>query len=238
MEPLAVLLTRQPELFGGAGPLRTTLIARQADFDELFEGFCRLRAVSYAVSPETLLALFDRGFERIEVIVGERLGDDSCFRLGGKGARATRRLSARVADGRLRLLLPDTPIHTKLYLLDGPGLVRVVQTSANLTETARGAASPTRGAAPQVNYAWYIDLEADHPFAYQAAQDYAAHARRCALFRGDLTELIRCRRESLRRESVEAWLWSAGARRSRGVRRGLFQELARRLWRGLLLWLT
>lgn len=41
----------QADLFAGLSPLQTRLIARRGDFDELFKGFIRMRAVSYVLSP-------------------------------------------------------------------------------------------------------------------------------------------------------------------------------------------
>lgn len=65
-------------------------------------------------------------------------------------------LATRVENGSLRILVPRRSIHTKLYILERPGTVRIIQTSANLTETARKAS--------QVNYAWYTDLQAEDDF--------------------------------------------------------------------------
>ncbi|MBI4348346.1 MAG: phospholipase D family protein [Elusimicrobia bacterium] len=221
MEPLCVLPMRQAELFPEAGAIRTAVIARRADFDALFEGFTALRAVSYVVSPELLLGFFERGYERLEIVVGENMADAYRQQLAERGAEVAEKLAARVASGALRLLLPDRTLHTKLYLLGGPQGARVVQTSANLTETARGASK-------QVNYAWYLDVKADSPFLRKIEEDYAAHARRCVLFMGDLAELMKAQGENSRRELVEAWLRGVAAEDVEHETRKLMQELAAR----------
>lgn len=221
MEPLCVIPMRQAELFPEAGAIRTAVIAKRADFDALFEGFTGLRAVSYVVSPELLLGFFERGYERLEIVVGENMSEAYRQQLANQGADVAERLAARVASGALRLLLPERTLHTKLYLLDGPAGARVIQTSANLTETARGASR-------QVNYAWYLDLKRDSPFLKKIEEDYAAHCRRCVLFMGDLAELLKTQGEEARREVVEAWLRGVAAEDVDHETRKLMQELAAR----------
>ena len=39
----------QADLFASLSPLRTQVITRRKDFDELFDGFDRMRAISYIV---------------------------------------------------------------------------------------------------------------------------------------------------------------------------------------------
>jgi hypothetical protein len=64
----------QADLFAGLSPLRTCLISRRRDFDELFNGFTGMRAVSYVISPDLLLDFIDhRGYAWLEVVVGENL---------------------------------------------------------------------------------------------------------------------------------------------------------------------
>jgi len=56
----------------GSPRLQSRLLARRQEFDNLFEGYHRLQAVSYVVTPDLLLHFFDkRGFSEVEVVVGE-----------------------------------------------------------------------------------------------------------------------------------------------------------------------
>jgi len=201
--------------------LRSQVILRRKDFEALFEGFSRLKAVSYVVSPDLLLEFLERrGFEAMEVVVGENLAEAYQQALAQKGAETTERLAELVRSGRLRIYIPDRTLHTKLYLLERPGQRRVIVTSANLTETARQASR-------QVNYAWYADLPPGHPWLKRMEGDYQAHLERCTLFLGDLAELFEKNREATRRELVEAWLKGVPAEEVDQEARRLFAEISR-----------
>ena len=66
----------QGDLFGGLYLLQRRCIRQRKDFENLFDGFSRMRAISYVVSPDLLLEFFDkRGYTEIEVVVGENLSD-------------------------------------------------------------------------------------------------------------------------------------------------------------------
>ena len=184
----------------GASPLHSCVISRRRQFDSLFDGFHRLQAISYVVSPDLLLAFFEgRGFDEIEIVVGENLTEQYRQTLSQKGQRVTQALAELVEQGKLRIFVPKHTIHSKLYILWTDGLCRVVQGSANLTETARRATS-------QVNYVWYGDFAADDPWLRQVLDDYRAHLQNCSLFMGDLVELFRQRPEENRGDLVDAWL--------------------------------
>lgn len=215
------VLMKQPDFFPEPGAIRTAVITKRAEFDQLFDGFTSLRAVSYVVSPELLLGLFERGYQRIEVLVGENLTDAYRQQLAERGPDVTERLAGLVASGALRVLVPDRTVHSKLYLLEGPAGARVIITSANLTETARAASR-------QVNYAWYLDLPAGDPWLKKMEADYAAHLRRSVLFMGDLAELLKQEREASRREVVEGWLRGVAAEDVDHEARRLLQELSAR----------
>jgi hypothetical protein len=110
-------------------------------------------------------------------------------------------------------------LHTKLYILERPGQSRVIATSANLTMSAREASR-------QVNYAWYADLPAGHPWLAQVERDYQTHVERCSLFLGDLVELFRKSPEAPRKELVEAWLKGSVADEVDAETGRLMQDLA------------
>lgn len=185
--------------------LETLVISRQKDFDALFEGYLDMRAISYVSSASLLLDFLDyREFARIELLVGDnvdsrQLKDD----LSQKGPSVTERLAAEVEAGRLRVLLPRRTIHSKFYILGRDDNLRLIVTSANLTETARRASG-------QMNYAWYVDVPASHPVAQRALRDYESHCNGAELFMGDLLDLLGRRRNMARAEIVSLWLGGEG----------------------------
>ncbi|MEK6543233.1 MAG: hypothetical protein AABZ44_02195, partial [Elusimicrobiota bacterium] len=186
-------------LFGEA-LLETMVIAKRRDFEALFAGFKGLKAITYVASPELLLEFMQkRGYERVEVLVGENLSETYRQSLAEQGTDAVIALARYVAAGELRILVPTRTIHTKLYILDRPGATRLILTSANLTETARQASR-------QMNYAWYSDFAPEHPWLLRVLADYKKHLESCELFMGDLTELLRGHEEKQQREVVDAWL--------------------------------
>lgn len=212
----------QASLFPDPAALQSKVIARRKDFEALFEGFTKLRAVSYVVSPELLLEFLEkRGFESLEIVVGENLAEAYRQDLAQKGAPAAESLAELLQKGTLRILVPDRTLHTKLYLLERPGQCRVIATSANLTLTAREASR-------QVNYAWYADLPAGHPWLSQVEADYKAHAERCSVFMGDLAELLAKNPQTPRRELVEAWLKGTAAEEVDLETRRLIQDISER----------
>ena len=73
--------------------------------------------------------------------VGKSL--DKAYRndLERKGVEVTDQLAELVEKGTLRIFVPTRTIHTKLYILERADIVRVIQTSANLTATAQEAKS-------------------------------------------------------------------------------------------------
>ena len=190
----------QADLFAGLSPLQTRLITRRGDFDELFNGFIRMQAVSYVLSPDLLLEFYDkRGYAELEVVVGENLTESYKRNLEQKPMDVIERLEELVETGTLRIYVPSHTIHTKLYILEKQDSIRVIQTSANLTATAQDARR-------QMNYAWYLDIPVGHPALEQLIRDYQAHLRGCSLFIGDLKELLEKNRHQDRRQLIEAWL--------------------------------
>lgn len=211
----------QPSLFPDPQALKSRIIQRRKDFDGLFDGYARLKAISYVVSPQVLVDFLEkRGYESAEAVVGENLAEAYRQSLAQAGATATERLATLVASGKVKLLVPGKTIHTKLYILERPGEARVIVTSANLTETARAAAK-------QVNYAWYADLRADSPWLAHVAKDYAEQAAGCTEFMGDLAALFKAEPESRRPQLVEAWLKAVPAEEVDAEARKLLHEIGR-----------
>lgn len=211
----------QADLFAGLSPLQTRVIARKTDFDGLFEGFKRMRAISYVVSPDLLLEFFDnRGYSEIEVLVGENLSESYKQDLEQKGLDVTERLAGLVERGVLRVFVPTRTIHTKLYILERDDVTRVIQTSANLTATAQEARK-------QINYAWYLDIPPGHPILQRLTMDYKAHLHGCTLFMEDLNRLLKESQPTERKVVIEAWLKGAATSEEQNTEmRKLFHELS------------
>ena len=210
----------QADLFAGLSPLRTQVIARRKDFEELFDGFARMRAISYVISPDLLLEFFDkRGYTQLEVVVGENLSEVYRKDLGQKGVEVTDQLAELVEKGALRIFVPTRTIHTKLYILERDDIVRVIQTSANLTATAQEAKR-------QINYAWYLDIPSGNPLLDQLIQDYESHLHGCTLFMEDLKNLMKQRQDTDRKQLIEAWLKGAASEEQDVEIRGIFHNLS------------
>lgn len=211
---------KQRSLFAETQLFETVVISRRKEFEALFDGFTKLRVISYVVSPDLLLEFFDkRGYTEVEVIVGENLSAAYRQGLEQKGVEVTERLAERVESGTLRIFVPDRTIHSKLYILEGAGLIRVILSSANLTETARKAIR-------QTNYAWYADLPADHPWLRQVINDYKTHLQVCTPFMGDLIELFRQHQDVAKRQLIEAWLKGGVADEADLETKRVLQEIA------------
>jgi hypothetical protein len=161
------------DLFAGANLQPTTrpltvfraelISCDQASWEELFDGFTSLQAITFSSSLEMLLRLADRlddleivfGSESIlsrehlalaqasqtiqsygfaDALVDQKALVEALARLLG---RSGQRLLERVAEGSLRFrLLRGRPSHEKFYLLAGPAGRRVITGSANLSIAA------------------------------------------------------------------------------------------------------
>ena len=182
--------------------MRTLVISQRQDFENLFKGFDKLKAISYVASLDLLLEFFDRnGYSEVEVLVGENLTSSYRRELEQKNIEDIERLVKRVEDGTLRIYIPNRNrvIHTKFYILEGSSGARVILSSANLTETACEASC-------QIHYACYVDLPINDPFLDQVNQDYQTHLERCTLFMGDLKKLLHEYQDINRHQVIAAWI--------------------------------
>ena len=178
-----------------------------------------MKAISYVASPDLVLELLEKwGYEQILVLVGENdsgLGLARNFRQGLSDHRdVAERLLRWVERGTLQILIPPRTIHTKLYILRDSQRVRVVMTSANLTQVARSARR-------QVNYAWYLDVSPDDRWLVHVSSDFDSQCKGSELFMGDLLSLLRSVEGADRNETVEAWL-TGGASARATLRPGAF----------------
>jgi len=175
---------------------------KKADSLLFGSGFTRLVGVSYVASLSLIQDLFADGYEEIELVVGIEFSEELKKELKEKDQETVLRMARKVEEGRLRLYFPTKkPDHSKLFMLSRPGHVRILNGSANLTESAR--------LGKQVNTVWVLDLPEDHPFAASQIKVYERENRKdCVQFMGDLVEELRNRIENNRTETevVEAWL--------------------------------
>lgn len=133
---------------------------RDAHWQDLFQGFERLQALTFSASVPAILdvaAFFDdveitfgservlsrelaalkqatnaAGYRFVDALADQKTFIERCVRpgLSGRGAR----LLERIQDGSLRFrLLREAPSHAKLYLLAGHGRFRAISGSANLS---------------------------------------------------------------------------------------------------------
>jgi len=211
MEKILDITTQCPSIvqekhFDGLHLLQTRCITQQKDFEELFDGFSTMKAISYVVSPDLLLDFFDRrGYTKVEIVVGENFSNINkqvnIYKQGleQKEIEITERLATMVEKGTLRIFVPNRTIHTKLYILQNNEITRVIQTSANLTKTAQKASR-------QMNYAWIFEFPIIEPIPTSLLQDYAAHFKGCSLFMGDLKDLFKQNPDTNKKQIILAWL--------------------------------
>lgn len=155
-------------------------------------------------------------------MVGESLSEVYRKDLEQKGVEVTDQLAELVEKGVLQVFVLTRTIHTKLYILERDDIVRVIQTSANLTATAQEAKR-------QINYAWYLDITSGYPLLDQLMQDYESHLHGCTLFMEDLKNLLKQRQDTDRKQLIEAWLKGAASEEQDVEIRGIFHDLSARL---------
>ncbi len=213
----------QGGLFGSSAALKSKVIFRRRDFDGLFEGFNKMRGISFVASPNLLLNFMDKqGYTSIEIIVGEDLSATYKNELEQEGISVIDRLIELQKTGNLSIYIPKHTIHTKMYILEGPSSIRIIQTSANLTDTAREASS-------QTNYAWYLDLPLGSPAIEQYQKDYESHRNICTLFLEDLNQLINTHFDMDKRQVIEAWIKGIGSEEEDTSGKQAFNEISTNL---------
>jgi len=183
--------------------LKTIILTKQKDFEGLFVGFTRLRAVSYAHSLDLLLEFVEqKGYSEVEWIAGDRqhIEDDYRRALASKGVEPILRLMNLMQAGAFQLWIPKRLIHSKFYLLSREdGVTRAVVGSPNFTNMANSGG--------QVNYACYMDFSSsDDPLLHQMEEDYAKHKNLCTLFLDNLVQLCEGKTEDEKRSMVQLWI--------------------------------
>jgi len=180
--------------------LKTKLITGQADWDELFNGFVSMRAVSYVTSPDLLMRFIDSGYAQIEILVGENLATSYKASLKDK-IEVVERLVDLVNDGTMTIYFSKRTIHSKFYLLENDRCCRVIVGSPNLSLTARDAKR-------QINYVIYLDLPRQSAYVKMFESDFQTHLKRCRKikFMEDLLGLFETDKITPRQIIIEKWL--------------------------------
>jgi len=184
--------------------INTKVIKSQAAFDKLFfeYDFTKMRAITYVASAQVLMKYIDKGYQQIEIVVGKELFDDYKKSLAKEKKIDIEDLISLVQNGRLKIFGATRPIHTKLYILEGDDIVRVIQGSPNLTKTARKA--------HQINYCWYVDFfkhdKSVPKFLKQITKDYNAHLGEYTYFMQDLVNELTKTEPERHEEIIQVWL--------------------------------
>src|SRR3989475_10029857 len=114
-------------------PFRLELIRRAKAVEKLFEGFEKVRAITDVAQARSLLDLFEKfGSSDLEIILGESFTDVR----GTLDSHILDRLCTKADEGTPRVYVPRKTIHSKMYILEKPGLVRVIYGSRNLYATS------------------------------------------------------------------------------------------------------
>ena len=182
------------------------LINTHAKFEKLFKGFRKFRGVSWVASPELILKFFDDdfGFEKMELVVGDKLVNSYRNSLVSKNINVTEAILDKIQVGDLNIYGSDRPLHTKLYLLEDTNRIRIIQGSANLTKEARKA--------HQINTVDVFDIHYTTPSSDELIakfeEIYRVHLEHCIPFMDDLIQKINEDIDSEASEVIQLWLQS------------------------------
>lgn len=176
--------------FSEGTPFHLEVLRSSRGFDRLFEGFNKIRAVTYVAEAQSVLDLLDKqGYADVELVLGESFTDFQ----GSLSPGTLTRLCSHLENGVLRLYAPRKTIHSKLYILEKPGHVRILHGSRNLYPTGSWDSVAV------------YDLPATHPIVKEFIAHYEEHREGCSRYMGDLLDQLR-KDPSKRAELIEAYL--------------------------------
>src|SRR2546428_12813995 len=97
-----------------------------------------LRGIAYLASAEDIVRLFqNNGFETVEIVLGHGLtgsaANDLKRNLGRDSVESVDHLLTLMESGRLSLYVPRDIDHSKYYIIEAHGTLRVLTGSYNLT---------------------------------------------------------------------------------------------------------
>ena len=217
------LFAEQFPMFDPDQTPKMLLLRRKKDYEDLFSfvGVSKIKMVSYVASPSKLLKYLEENETlKIELVLGEGLtGKEYKSHLQKEESAISEKLAGFLKEGRLTILTPPRTNHSKFYILYAPLYVRIIQTSANLTETA---SQPSR----QNNNAFYWDLRYDSKLLKEFEKHYEDHTRECDLFMGDLIELFKKNLTDSTQHLIQTWLTYDDSAASEDSVDKLFDQLA------------
>ena len=204
-------------------PFKSIVLRRRNQWDNLFKGFVRMKAISFVVQPVFLLEYFEtRGYESIELLVGKGLTEQYKDKMADTKWQTIERLHERVDSEELILWGTKDLVHTKLYILEGAEFTRVITGSPNLSYKASGSG--------QTEFVVYYDLYPGIP-AHEAALEefekrYASHfTDKCSKFMEDLSELFVDLDDLTPKEVIRLWKSNSQSSDLRGYR-VIYDELS------------
>ncbi len=178
------------------------IIKKPEDFDLLFEGFMKPRAITFVASPLTIIDFFNRlKYEKIEIFLSEPFHENL------NNADIIEKLTDLTEKEKIKIFIPKRKtIHSKLYILEEPSdsssITRVIVGSPNFTE-------PAKKASYQTNYVVYWDFSANDLHIQEFIDDYEEQKQihKANLFLSDLIELFQKQKDIPRRQIIETvWL--------------------------------
>lgn len=200
----------------------TIYLNRKSKWESLFNGFYKLRGVTYVTSPSFLLDLYSKyDFDEVELVIGHGYMDGYKKELEGKESEINS-LFSRVSDQTLKVYGTKATIHSKMYILTNEEITRIIVGSPNLSYNAEGGR--------QREYAWYIDLHIDDhdalPFLQKINNDYQKHLEESDIvrFMEDLQDL---RKNSENERKVDFLIWSGASEEEDGRKliRGIVKDV-------------
>ena len=200
----------------------TIYLNRKSKWENLFSGFHKLRGVTYVTSPSFLIDLYSKyDFEQVELVIGHGYMDGYKKQLEGNESEINA-LFSRVIDKTLTIFGTKATIHSKMYILEGEEITRIIVGSPNLSYNAEGSR--------QREYAWYIDVHADDydalPFLQKINNDYQKHLEEGDIvrFMEDLQNL-RKNSENERKEDFLIWSGASNDEDGRKLIRGIVKNV-------------
>src|SRR5207247_10676217 len=172
------------------------------DWDAAMEGFRggTLRGIAYLASAEDIVRLFEtNGFDTVELVLGHGLtgaaANDLKHNLGRESVESVDHLLALMESGRLKLYVPKAIDHSKYYIIEAQGNVRVLTGSYNLTGSRN------------VNRVSVIDFDTLDEDRYRKyVKSFEVAKKGSALFMGDLAELVRGQEGDARTRRIAEWV--------------------------------
>lgn len=204
-------------------PFKMVTLKRRNQWNKLFDGFTKMRAISFVVQPVFLLEYYsERGYESIELLVGKGLTDQYKDKLADTKWQVIEDLHEKIESDQLTLWGSKDLIHTKLYILENDEFTRVITGSPNLSYKASGTG--------QVEFVVYWDLYDNIPSHKAAIQQFEAHynghfSDKCQRFMEDLSELFVDLSEMEPKEVIRIWKSNSDSSDLRGYR-VIYDELS------------